>query len=165
VLVKAGGFKTGYWFGPDTDLWGRIALSGDIAFSWYVGATYHEEASNRVCNSKRSYTHPFIEVGESALQKMDDGDKKAQLAEYVSSLKLNTACKLIDCGRQLPALKILLNCKTRLLRKQKVMWIMWSLIPPHMDAPVRIMSSKFRQLIYESSYKVKMTEGRATDRA
>lgn len=148
TLNLMGGFKTGYWYGCDTDLWGRIALQGDIAFSWYIGAIYHEDANNRVCTTKRIITHPFIEEGERALSEMVGDLKHCHLSEYLTVLKMNMACRLIQCGRNIDALKILLHCKTSFFQKQKIFWILWSMVPPKFDWPLRQMSIKFRQFVY-----------------
>jgi glycosyltransferase involved in cell wall biosynthesis len=66
ILSKVGGFLAGKRMGEDLDLWGRIALQYPVAFSSWVGATYHRDAENRAClKFEHGDEHFFCETVKS----------------------------------------------------------------------------------------------------
>jgi hypothetical protein len=46
-----GGFPEDFEYGEDQFLWGKIALSYPVAYSWNGLAIYHTEALGRICNT------------------------------------------------------------------------------------------------------------------
>jgi glycosyltransferase involved in cell wall biosynthesis len=50
VFNAAGGFPEDLKYGDDQYLWGRIALSYPVAYSWNGLAIYHTEALDRICD-------------------------------------------------------------------------------------------------------------------
>lgn len=56
--------------GEDIDLWGRIAMCKQIAYSTKVCSKYYHNSQNRACREdifEMADEHPFIERGLSAL--------------------------------------------------------------------------------------------------
>ncbi|WP_052735517.1 glycosyltransferase family 2 protein [Methanosarcina mazei] len=131
VFLKVGVFAVGAWLGEDVDMWGRIALKYQIAYSRLQGAIYHQEAENRACNRKISIEEqPFIKSSQNAIDNNQvPMDILGDLIEYIASLKIDTAYCNLFAGDNCTALKILLNCKTKLLYKRKLMWTFCSIIP------------------------------------
>jgi glycosyltransferase involved in cell wall biosynthesis len=64
------GFPEDLEYGEDQYLWGKIALSFPIAYSWNGLTIYHTEASDRICNEPRMIKeHPFSHYLKSELTK------------------------------------------------------------------------------------------------
>ena len=60
VFRDVGFFAEGVARGEDSEMWLRVALKYPIAFSHYIGATYHQESSNRACNTTAIPADPLI---------------------------------------------------------------------------------------------------------
>jgi glycosyltransferase involved in cell wall biosynthesis len=115
IFWKLGGFKEGYNFGEDLDLWGRIALSYKIAFIDEIGGIYHQESENRLCQQKwLNAEQPF---NESAIKAIESGVVPAHLIgdlnEYISRLDLQMVIEAQKEGKNEMALRRLLKIKTR----------------------------------------------------
>jgi hypothetical protein len=115
--------------GEDIELWARIALRYPIAFSWRVGAVYHREAENRLCETV--YTHVFAsDCFERTLQSQDvPSHILPDVEEFVARAKLTAASRCVINGQSKTARGILKDCKTRRFRRQKLWWWFWSLLP------------------------------------
>jgi len=59
VFAKTGMFRTGITFGEDLDMWFRIALRFDIAYSATPMAIWHQDAMNRASNRIHEVTSPL----------------------------------------------------------------------------------------------------------
>jgi glycosyltransferase involved in cell wall biosynthesis len=60
IFETMGGFPEDVEYGEDQYLWGKIALSFPIAYSWKGLAIYHTEAMDRICDKPhRVKEHPF----------------------------------------------------------------------------------------------------------
>ena len=128
VLNAAGGFRNGVRMGEDLDLWGRIALKYQVAFSWHVGATYFLDASNRA-HDHQCFLPPFVQTIEAKRQKgMIPKHLIRDLDEYCNRLLLNDASRaLIISGNQTVSRKILKGISSRdiqLERKKKILLIL-----------------------------------------
>ncbi len=70
VFESVGGFPEDLEYGEDQFLWGKIALSYSIAFSWNGLTIYHTEASDRICNEPHMIKeHPFSNYLKNELEK------------------------------------------------------------------------------------------------
>lgn len=66
VFDIVGFFKEGIIMGEDLDMWGRIAIRFEVAFSWNGIAIYHEESLGRTCNTATiDGDPPFVESAKS----------------------------------------------------------------------------------------------------
>lgn len=130
ILRQKNGFKEGVWWGEDDDLWGRIAFSHPIAFSWQIGAIYHLESNNRACNRMELVEHPFIKEAELFIQEgyvrkemIDD------LRECVARYKILSAMHNLHVGENQVSRNMLKSCKTKVLYQKKFFCYILSLIP------------------------------------
>lgn len=134
VFLDVGIFKVGVGWGEDSDMWGRIALKYPIAYSRQVGSIWYQNAENR------AYTnHNINDIKEhcfviEAFKTINDNNVPnnilSDLEEYIASLQIMAATNNVFGGNNKQALKILMNCKTKLLYRKKLTWILLSLIPP-----------------------------------
>ena len=114
IFIEMGGFSEGSWYGEDADLFGKIALKYPIAFSWYVGAIYHIEAANRICNRPLPLVpEPFV---KTALQSIENGTIPKgmlnDLKEYVAIKEIFRAENNLFAGKREEAAQNLKMCKT-----------------------------------------------------
>lgn len=130
ILLEENGFKIGAWWGEDDDLWGRIALKYPIAFSWGIGAIYHQGATNRACEKEEMAEHPFIKRAKKAIIDGEvQNDMLNDLEECIAKYKIISAVHNLYRGHSKVSRNILINCKTTLLYKEKIFWYFWSFIP------------------------------------
>lgn len=145
ILIEMSGFKTGVWWGEDTDLWGRIALKYPIAFSWDGVGIYHTEASNRTCNKiKAVKENIFVTSALNALQAGEvPPELRGDLLEYVASKQIQSACRNLDAGRPDIAREILKNCKTRYLWGSKYWTLLWTYVPSAVFITLKNLKCKY----------------------
>lgn len=133
ILIEMGGFKRGYWWGEDVDMWGRIALKYSIAFSSQIGSIYYRNSVNRASSKNISVReHPFVETGKNALECDEVPDKiKKDLIEYIAYLQIATSSNNLCANNRKESLKILKSCETTRHYNKKMLIILLSLIPPN----------------------------------
>lgn len=68
IFNKVGLFREELKRGEDLEMWCRIALDYDIAFSNKVCATYFQNADNRACNRKAVLSESFSNYAEDILK-------------------------------------------------------------------------------------------------
>jgi len=133
IFHEMGGFPEGYWYGEDTDLFGRIALKYPVAFSWEFGALYHVEASNRSSERKIpvDYEEPFVTTARLALLKGDvREDLKESLHEFIAKKEIYRCYFVLHEGN-LKAAQIILNqCRTKLRKNEKMLLLILAKLPP-----------------------------------
>ncbi|KKG11618.1 hypothetical protein EO98_04595 [Methanosarcina sp. 2.H.T.1A.6] len=122
VFLELGGFRVGFWWGEDVDLWGRIALKYPIAYNREIGAIYHQDIANSAGKRKEpAESHPFV---DSARKFLISGDFPADilddLEEYIEYQEVFTARHNIRCGDKGLALKILFRKDTKLVNRKKL---------------------------------------------
>lgn len=85
VFSDIGGFPEDLEYGEDQFLWGRIAISYPVAFSWRGLSIYHTDAEGRICDeSHEIIEHPFSEYLKSELVKDTiPPDKRASCYAYI----------------------------------------------------------------------------------
>lgn len=149
ILLKYGGFQEGVWVWEDSELWGKIALQHEIAFSQKVGSVYHTEAVNRACNRKLPVKeHPFIKVASNAIKNKEVSDEILRdLKEYIARLEINFASNNIINENKIEALKILLKCKTKLLRFELFSGFIMIIIPSKFWPTMSKIKRKFSRFI------------------
>ncbi len=109
LLRDVGCFLLGRRMGEDLEMWGRIAISYPVAFSWEIGATYFHDSNNRACLVYKSGDeNPFIETAMDALANSKVSDCiEADLKRYLVRLKLNDAKRAIVAGEFTTASEII----------------------------------------------------------
>jgi len=156
VFDRIGSFMVGKWWGEDTEMWGRIALYYQIAFSREPGAVYHYEATNRANEKIKVETcHPFIQTGsnymkgnERSLSPSDLDDLK----EYMEVLKLKIAGRALKSGNPKFARNIIRECNTRNKRRKRNIMYLISFLPGSVYQAVRGLKIKYmlyRNRIYK----------------
>lgn len=96
VLEKVGMFPVGISMAEDKEVWERIALDFEVAFSWYQGAIYHQMADNRLCNTeyRKVYNRPFIQYAINRIKNNTiNQDIITDLREYIAYCCLAMARK------------------------------------------------------------------------
>jgi glycosyltransferase involved in cell wall biosynthesis len=132
IFDKMGGFPEGYWFGEDADLFGKIALKYPVAFSWEMGAIYHWDALNRICNRQYPLEHemPFVKTARAALTNKEVPTRFIQsLNECIYKTEIERAEYNFKAGNSRIAKKILKQCNTRWHFNRKMKWWILATIP------------------------------------
>jgi glycosyltransferase involved in cell wall biosynthesis len=131
TFEKAGYFPVEERLGEDKDMWARIALEYPIAFSWYIGATYFENADNRTCLKYiPNYERYFIKTLQKKLDANEVGDEfKEDVIRYISKNLIQLAAKNVKTGNPKFAREILKDERCRLYYKHKIFWFLVSLVP------------------------------------
>lgn len=132
VFMDVGDFPVGIWWGEDVDMWGRIAIKYSVAFSWEVGSIYHRGSLNRACKRKLPIEeHCFIKTAHRFIDKGNlPSYVQVDLKEYIAHLEITTAMHNVFQGYTRQSLKILNRCETKRFKLKKLIWIMYSLMPP-----------------------------------
>ena len=131
VLIDVGLFPEGEKRSEDLDLWARIALKYPIAFSNTVGAVYHQDADNRACGLSNAVAERVV------VRTLKDALSSGKVAstmypavqEYCYFKIMDSAIEFIRTGNGQKGRKMLLECKTKRLRKRKWCWLFLSFLP------------------------------------
>lgn len=100
VFSEIGGFQTGFWWGEDVDMWGRIALKYPIAYSSQVCAIYYQNVVNSSSQRKKPVEiHPFVKTGKEVM-KLGRVPREVitDLEEYIKHVEMYTAKHNIEAG-------------------------------------------------------------------
>ena len=100
VFLELGGFQTGFWWGEDVDMWGRISLKYPIAYSSQACAIYYQNVVNGAAYRKKAVKgHPLLNTGKAALKlgKVPQGVVK-DLEEYLKFVEMCTAKHNAEAG-------------------------------------------------------------------
>ncbi len=69
IFSELGGFQTGFWWGEDIDMWGRISLKYPIAYSSQTCAIYYQNVVNGAAYRKKTVKgYPLLNSGKAALK-------------------------------------------------------------------------------------------------
>jgi len=132
IFQDLAGFNEGYWYGEDTDLFGRIALRYPVAFSWELGAIIHEDALNRACDRRipLDYPEPFVKTARIALMKGEvPQDLKTSLNEFICDSEILRAIRNVRAGHSGTAQTILKQCKMKWHIYDKMKWSLVAKLP------------------------------------
>jgi len=132
IFHEMGGFKEGYWYGEDTDLFGKIALKYPVAFSWEIGGIYHTEAINRAGDKKMplDYAEPFVKTARLALMKEEvPQELKESLHEFIAKKEFFRCYFNLHEGNLRTAQTILRHCTTKLRKNEKMKLLILTKLP------------------------------------
>ncbi len=131
IFDSVGFFPEGERIGGDQDMWLRIAVKYEIAFSNYVGAIYYMDADNRVCNQyKNLYGYALLESANKAIEEGVVSDEHIYyLREFANRRLIRLAENCVLAGMPRFARKHLKACRTRRFLLRKVWWYFWSYMP------------------------------------
>ncbi|AKB29742.1 putative glycosyl transferase [Methanosarcina siciliae T4/M] len=123
IFLNIGGFQTDFWWGEDIDLWGRIALKYQIAYSSQVCAIYYQNVINSAVKRKKPVeTHPFLITAKKALN-LDQVPHEMvnDLKAYVMFLEMFTAKHNIEAGDKKLAFGLLIRKDINLTYKKRLL--------------------------------------------
>ena len=137
VLNEVGYFKINEPLGTDLDMWGRVALQYNVAFSLEVGSYYNQGASDRACDIYISIDElPFGRFIRPNLEKLNDYRKIDQVYGYINKQLLERASANIKMGETKNARKLLYKYNGSDL-KRKNFWLLMSWVPPTVTKMLR----------------------------
>lgn len=129
---QVGLFPIGVNHGEDQDLFARLALDYDIAYSGKVGTYYNLDSDNRAClNVNQAQLWPFLKEYKYLLQnKILTNEKRFYIEEFITRRMLTRARILKKNGETIKAIKVLMEYKdTVLLNKLWIKNILFCLLP------------------------------------
>jgi glycosyltransferase involved in cell wall biosynthesis len=115
TFEAAGPFQEHETLGADLEMWCRIALRFRLGFSTRIGAIYHKDAANRVCDTNRFIKGYILETLNAGLAgtSLPDGvttkDVESTHFQWVTGL----ATQCIERGRPGPEIRRVLRQATR----------------------------------------------------
>ena len=133
VFDECGLFPEGEQEGGDLDMWCRIALKHQIAYSTEVGAIYHRDSVNRI--GKKGYLSIRRKLAETLEDALATGEylssiERADLAEYLNQSLIMRAIRNIQYGNKKRGRELLLRASnTRMFRTRLLRWKYLSHLP------------------------------------
>jgi len=128
TFEKVGLFPVHSDHGEDQDMWFRISMQYQIAYSHTTQATYYRGLPNSMCTILHT-THPYpiIETIKNAIQK-EGVDAAIELKEYLVKLELDYAERLIKTNRLDEAHGLVKGMKTNRFKvnKVKIILLYWT---------------------------------------
>lgn len=120
VFSELGGFQTGFWWGEDVDMWGRIALRHPFAYSSQVCAIYYQNVVNGAAYKKKPVKgHPLLNTGKEALRLgRVPPDVISDLEEYLKFVEMCTAKHNVEAGDKDLAFNLLARNDIKLAYKK-----------------------------------------------
>ena len=114
VFMEMGGFVEDAWWGEDADLWGKIALTYPIAFSWKWGAIYHWDSEGRACGRPSLEVEPFVTTANNAIKRgLVPENQLSDVKEYVARKEIYRAACNLSVGDNKNAYSILKRIDTK----------------------------------------------------
>ena len=120
IFLELGGFQTGFWWGEDIDMWGRIALKYPFAYSSQVCAVYYQNVVNSAAYRRKPVKgHPLLNTGKEALKR---GNVSPQIVkdfeEYLKFVEMCTAKHNVEAGDKNLAFNLLIRKDIKLSYKK-----------------------------------------------
>jgi glycosyltransferase involved in cell wall biosynthesis len=131
VIRKVGGFPRDVPLGGDLDMWTRVALRYDIAYSSSSRAIYYQNATGRACNvcTNADLSTPVLGKLHSALKNSGFPESRAlDIGEYIARISIGIAMINILGGKRKAGRAILSGIRTRHYRWAKIRWTMISFL-------------------------------------
>jgi len=150
IFIETGGFPEGYWYGEDSDLFGKIALKYPVAFSWEFGAIYHADALNRACDRKLPLENeePFVMTARAELMKGEVPQKFTEsLNEYICRKEIIRAYRNVRAGHADIAWIILKQCNTKWHYYEKMKWLLLAKVPYPLYLFARDIRRKLKKIV------------------
>ncbi len=132
ALKEIGTFPEGIVYGEDQDLFSRLALKYELAYSGKIGTCYNLDGDNRACNNvKLPKLWPFLRENNNLLQNIKlNEEKRFYIDEFITKRMINRARALKQNGKTVEAIQLLLKYKdTTLLKKMWIKSFFYCLLP------------------------------------
>ena len=113
ILLEIGMFQSGLWMGEDQDVWGKIALKYQIAYSSTVGSIYYLNATNRACNRKGLVPEiPFIKIAKLQIKNKNINQEQIKdLKLYIGNLEFEFAIQNLVSGNYNQSIRLFRKCE------------------------------------------------------
>jgi len=136
IFADVGKFPEGIHLGGDIDMWLRIAVKYNIAYSTCVSAIYYQDAENRACDLHILGEDPrFIKTALKAIERNEVAPNLMNdLKEYIAAKQIAAAKHNIFAGNRRVARRLLLKSKTKRFILRKAWWLFLCALPnsvPH----------------------------------
>ncbi|WP_052723252.1 glycosyltransferase family A protein [Methanosarcina barkeri] len=120
IFLEIGGFQTGFWWGEDIDMWGRIALKYPFAYSSQVCAVYYQNVVNSAAYRRKPVKgHPLLNTGKEALKLGNVSPEIVKdFEEYLKFVEMCTAKHNVEAGDKNLALNLLIRKDIKLSYKK-----------------------------------------------
>lgn len=127
IFSEVGGFQTGFWWGEDIDMWGRIALKYPFAYSSQACAIYYQNVVNSAAYRRKPVKgHPLLETGKEALKLgRVPPEIIKDLEEYMKFVEMCTAKHNVEAGDKNLALSLLTRSDIKLAYKKLLLSTMF----------------------------------------
>ncbi len=126
VFNDIGGFAEGVTRGGDLDMWARISLKYDIAFSRYIGAVYYKNVQGS--SIKKYKCLEGYKIVDSLKHALDNSNfsvyRTRYIKEYANKFILGSAAQCIKAGEIQLAKKHLRNCHTKRFFGRKIFLVL-----------------------------------------
>lgn len=120
IFLELGGFQTGFWWGEDIDMWGRIALKHPFVYSSQVCAVYYQNVVNSAAYRRKPVKgHPLLNTGKEALKRGNVSPEIAKdFEEYLKFVEMCTAKHNVEAGDKNLAFNLLIRKDIKLSYKK-----------------------------------------------
>lgn len=144
VFNRIGKFPLGIKRGEDRDMWRRIALNYNIAYSNEICVIYFHDADNRACKNKLILQDSIVNYSEDILLQVKElGNYSYYFEEYMIKDIITKARCLIDENKNKEARKILKRYRyTKLNKKYLRETYILSWIPNPIKGVIYILKDK-----------------------
>jgi hypothetical protein len=159
IFSELGGFQTGFWWGEDIDMWGRISLKYPIAYSSQVCAIYYQNVVNSAAYRKKPVKgHPLLKTGKGALKLGTVPDEITKdLEEYLQFVEMCTAKHNAEAGEKGLALDLLMRNDIKLAYKKILLsTILLTIIENNFPKFSKLIFKK--EFLAESTFKIQFTK-------
>jgi len=120
IFLELGGFQTGFWWGEDIDMWGRIALKHPFVYSSQVCAVYYQNVVNSAAYRRKPVKgHPLLNTGKEALKLGSVSPEIVKdFEEYLKFVEMCTAKHNVEAGDKNLAFNLLIRKDIKLSYKK-----------------------------------------------
>ncbi|OXG08337.1 glycosyl transferase family 2 [Flavobacterium araucananum] len=104
VFLEVSDFDVNITMGPDLEMWYRIAKKYHIAFTPLIGATYCQDANDRICNVKRNINYNFFSkiIDDFQIELNANFSKKSEI-RYINELVIKDVKEILKTNSALNA--------------------------------------------------------------
>lgn len=149
VFDEVGFFTVGAVTGEDIDMWIRIALKFNIAFSWRVGAVIYKDIDN---NASKNYAakknYPFLKYLKN-IKHLGNVDTRIieSLKKFIAKKQILAAKENIVATNHEVARDILISCDTNYFFVEKYLLLLLTYLPCSCARTIINLKIKIRKLI------------------
>lgn len=110
ILKELGGFNVFLKRGEDLDLWARLALREDIAFSWEGICLYFKTDNLSACNVNTDFYNGYF-YEQTVFDKLKVSHKTKYYNQYVNKIKISQIRRMLEYNKTKKALRETLSLR------------------------------------------------------